>query len=574
MTTRREFLKTAVLGTGAAVWLPALRITPNDPTNEITPPPAFPTGIPLYRQGFENWAKEIVVDAVWTCTPANANDAVRVANWAAAHGYTVRARGSMHGWSPLAIPNGGGANVVMLDTSALNGIAISRRGSAPTVTVGAGALLEDVMATMERSGYGFTATPAPGDITMGGALAIDAHGAAIPAAGERAVAGQSFGSLSNLVTSLTIVAWDEPSKAFALRTIDRSHPLAKSVLAHLARSLVVEATLQVSPNARLRCVSRVDIPATKLFAAPGTPGETFTSFLNAAGRVEAIWYAFTEKPWLKVWSVAPVKPPSSREVTEPYNYVFSDNIPIELSDLANQIIKGNGAATPLFGQLSYAASAAGLAATASLDLWGWSRNLLLYIKPTTIRTTANGYAVLTRRSDVQRVLHEFSLKYRALLTSYRDRGQYPANMPVEIRVTGLDQPRDSIVAGAETPSLSALSPDATHPERDVAVWFDVLTFPGTPGSPAFMSELEDWFFDNYASYATVRVEWSKGWAYSAQGAWTDPDVIGRKIPASLSAGRSGNATFAGAARQLKALDPRGVFTSPLLDELMPNISVP
>ena len=49
--------------------------------------------------------------------------------------------------------------------------------------------------------------PAPGDITIGGALAIDAHGAALPANGETQVSGSTYGSLSNLVTSLTAVVW-------------------------------------------------------------------------------------------------------------------------------------------------------------------------------------------------------------------------------------------------------------------------------------------------------------------------------------------------------------------------------
>jgi FAD/FMN-containing dehydrogenase len=298
-SSRREFLRRAAIAAGVAMWTPAWRVFASDASAPATTPPDFPSGVPLFQQAFENWAKEIVVDDVWTCTPATAADVVRVTNWAVTHGYTLRARGAMHGWSPLAIsPASPTASVVMVDTTALDSISFGTRNGAPTVTVGAGALLQDVMATMETRGYGFTATPAPGDITIGGALAIDAHGAAIPAVGEHRLAGQTYGSLSNLVTSLTVVAWDEGAGAYGLRTIDRSHPHAKSVLTHLARAFVVEATLQVAPNARLRCVSRVDIPATTLFAAPGTSGPTFASFVDKAGRAEAIGYAFTDKPWL------------------------------------------------------------------------------------------------------------------------------------------------------------------------------------------------------------------------------------------------------------------------------------
>jgi FAD/FMN-containing dehydrogenase len=49
--------------------------------------------------------------------------------------------------------------------------------------------------------------PAPGDITVGGMLAINAHGSAIPGTGETRQPGQTYGSLSNPILSLTTVVW-------------------------------------------------------------------------------------------------------------------------------------------------------------------------------------------------------------------------------------------------------------------------------------------------------------------------------------------------------------------------------
>jgi hypothetical protein len=66
-------------------------------------------------------------------------------------------------------------------------------------------------------------------------------------------------------------------------------------------------------------------------------GRTFADFLDRYGRAEAIWFAFTDKPWLKVWSIEPTRPLSSRAVTEPYNYPFSDNIPEPLARLVGRI---------------------------------------------------------------------------------------------------------------------------------------------------------------------------------------------------------------------------------------------
>ena len=54
------------------------------------------------------------------------------------------------------------------------------------------------------------------------------------------------------------------------------------------------------------------------------------------------------------------------------------------------------------------------------------------------------------------------------------------NGPVEIRVTGLDVPERCEIASATSPQLSALRPRPDQPDWDVAVWFDILTMPGTP----------------------------------------------------------------------------------------------
>jgi len=68
-----------------------------------TSPVGFPVNVPIKQETFSNWAKAIVVPNIWTCEPANDNDVVEVCNLAAQNGWTVRARGIMHNWSPLAV---------------------------------------------------------------------------------------------------------------------------------------------------------------------------------------------------------------------------------------------------------------------------------------------------------------------------------------------------------------------------------------------------------------------------------------------------------------------------------------
>lgn len=535
-----------------------------DPVVAAQELPDFPADVALYRSAYRNWVGEITADGLWACAPEDGEQAVAVVNWAWRHGWTVRARGSSHGWSPLTVQDGtaSDARVLLVDTATrLTGLALE---SASSVRAGTGVTLEALLTFLEEHGLGVTAAPAPGDLTLGGALAIDAHGTAVPAEDERRPAGHTYGSLSNLVLSLTAVVWDEDSSTYVLRTFRRDEADCAALLTHLGRALVIEVVLRVGANTNLRCVSRVDIPAGELFAAPGEDGRTFASFLAESGRVEAIWFAFTEFPWLKVWSVSPTRPLTSRRVTSPYNYPFSDNVPTLVADLAGRMVSDAAwYLAPVLGNAQYDTAALGLVTTLSADIWGPSKNTLLYLKPTTLRVTANGYAVLTTRDQVQRVVAEFTAYYRERLTEYAARGRFPVNGTVEIRVTGLDDPADVESEGARAPLLSALRPSEEHPEWDTAVWLDVLTLPGTPYAEMFLREIERFLLDTYdGGHALTRVEWSKGWAYTDEAVWSDEEVLGTVVPTSF-----GESVWGQAAGTLDRLDPHRVFANAFLDRL-------
>ncbi|MFC5476255.1 cholesterol oxidase substrate-binding domain-containing protein [Paraherbaspirillum soli] len=572
---RRDFLsntgKVAAIG-ALAGWIPLAQMSAAQAASGSLPA-NFPSDIPLYKQTFKNWAGDIKVDDVWTCAPRSADEIVKIANWAKDNAYKVRPRGMMHTWSPLTVTAGADASkVVLLDTTRyLTAVAIDTSGSRPMVTAQTGITMEALLTALEKAGLGMTATPAPGDLTLGGVLAIDGHGTAVPANGEQRLPGSTYGSVSNLVLALTAVVYDDSSRSYVLKKFARDDPQIAALLVHVGRALIVEATLQVAPNQRLRCQSWFDIPYAELFAPAGSGGKTFSSFLDSAGRVEAIWFPFTSKPWLKVWTVTPNKPLFSRETTQPFNYPFSDTLSTEVGDLMHKIaVLGQGELTPAFGQMQYTAASAGLVTTFSWDLWGWSKNLLLYVRPTTLRVTANGYAVLTKRANVQRVLNEFTTFYQARLTAYQQMKRFPMNGPVEIRVTGLDDPNDVPSSNGVSPLLSALRPRPDHPEWDVAVWFDILTFPGTPYANQFYREIEQWIESNYSgSYAAVRPEWSKGWGYTDQAAWADPVALQTTIPNAFRVGQSAVSNWDVARAALNKFDPYRIFSSPLQDSLLP-----
>ncbi|MDF3145089.1 MULTISPECIES: cholesterol oxidase substrate-binding domain-containing protein [unclassified Streptomyces] len=539
-------------------------LLPADPAVAAQELPDFPADVALYRSAYRNWVGEITADGLWACAPADPDQVVTVVNWAWRHGWRVRARGSSHGWSPLTITQDteSDAPVLLVDTAShLTGLSLE---SPTSVRAGTGVTLEALLTYLEEHGLGVTAAPAPGNLTLGGALAIGAHGTAVPARGEQRSTGHTYGSLSNLVLSLTAVVWDEDSGAYVLRTYDRDEADCAALLTHLGRSLVTEVVLRAGANTNLRCVSRTDISAGELFAAPGTDGRTLASFLDRAGRVEAIWFAFTEFPWLKVWSVSPTRPLTSRHVTTPYNYPFSDSVPTPVADLVGRMAsEGAWYLAPVLGNAQYDVAALGLVATLSADIWGPSKNTLLYLRPTTLRIATNGYAVLTSRDRVQRVVAEFTAFYRERLTAYADRGRFPVNGSVEIRVTGLDEAADVGVDGARTPLLSALGPRDDRPEWDTVVWLNILSLPGTPYAEAFLSQIERFLLRTFdGEYAMTRVEWSKGWAYTRDGAWSDGEVLGAVVPGSF-----GEDVWGRAAGVLDRLDPHGVFGNAFLDRL-------
>jgi FAD/FMN-containing dehydrogenase len=414
-------------------------------------------------------------------------------------------------------------------------------------------------------GFGFLQTPAPGDLTLGGVLAINGHGSAIP--NPLDPLHLSYGSLSHQILEFTAIVGeqrDDGSVLYAAKTFTRDSAGNAAFLVHLGRALLVEVVLQVVDNYNLRCESRMDIDAKKLFCAPPSSGvapRSFAEFVEKSGRAEAIWFPFTDDPWLKVWTRTPTKPAGASAVDAPYNYAFSDNLPEWVSKIFGFITSNFGFKTPgltrPIGDITE--FILGLGAD---DLWGPSKNTLLYVRSDTLRVTANGYAVQMPRSDLQRAVFEFAQHFDAKLRTYKKQGLYPINGPVEIRVTGLDTPCAGGPAAA-SPLLSSLTFDATARERgyDIALWIDVLTLPGTPHSKRFYAELDEWIFENYASYARPLPEWSKGYAYDGDaGPWRNEARLEAIRAAYGPAWKEHVGT-------LQRADPANLFTNAFLDRL-------
>ena len=561
---RRTVLRAAaVSGLAALGWQTAFRI-PAAADADVPP------NVDCYTQAYRNWSGEIQADDVLTCSPRTVEQVVSVVNWAHTKGLRVRPTGMRHGWAPLTITNGGSRDSILLDlTEHLASVEVSADAHGPIVTAQTGVTMTALLTELEDHGYGVASCPAPGDLTLGGVLAIDGHGTAIRVSSAQSLPGQTFATISNLIVSVTAIVWDESKGAYIARTYQRSDSEMRALLVHLGRALIVRATLRVAPNQRVRCVSRTDITADTLFAPPAEAGkQSFAALVEGCGRIETIWFPYTQAPWLKLWSVTPERPLTSREAFTPFNYPFSDEIPEAASELLKLVIQGDTWVTPLYAQVIAATVPAGLLATDSADLWGWAKNTQLYVRPTTLRVTANGYAVLTKRANIQEVVSKTYAYLKHTLEEYQAEGHFPVNGPWEVRVTDLDYAADCQIPGAQEAILSAVRPRADR-DYDTAVWLDVLTLPGTPSSIEFYEGFEQFLVKEFNNAtATLHPEWSKGWAFGTDGAWTNTTFLHGVIPAAVQGGQASDDGWGAALAAYDALDPHGVYGNPFLDVLM------
>jgi len=564
----------------------------------------------FYRIKFINWSENIQVNNMLATKISNESDAEMVVQWAVENGHKVRPMGQMHNWSPTVITKDTTEKdkILLVDSSALNSVSmVEAKPDYGIVRAGGGALMEDIYRHLSDdrtpggspNGYAFQNIPAPGDITVAGVLAINGHGTGVNYIGSTE-SPHFNGSLSNTVLSLRAIVWNETSEKYQAKTFHRDEPDGDVFLTHLGRLLITDVTLQAVPNYNLRCLSYTNISWRQLFHRDANNNPfTLSSIIDRYGRIETIWFPFTENPWLKVWINSPEKPAASKATTGPYNYGFSDRIPIFVSRLITFVLNGNPSLIPMFGKVQFEVVSLGLNGLSeenqldtdlisegaddstgeylklttetkqSNDIWGPAWHTLLYVRKTTLRVTANGYAIHVPRAQVQTVIHDFVQKYQELADNYADRDLYPMAGPIEIRVTGLESTEELKTRNGQEPNppaLSALTPSTANDDSiDTAVWLDLLTLPGAPASSELYEEIETWLFARFPA-SRIRVEWSKGWGYTAaKGAWSSTDILGAKIPQGFA---QTPRSFFNTVEAMRSFDPENIYSNDLLDGLL------
>lgn len=530
----------------------------------MPPLPDWPSSIPVGATNFKNWSGEITASAVWVAQPASDDEVVIIANWAAAHGYRLRPLGNSHNWSPLVIQQGEDLSaVVLVSTSNLTRMSFAP-GPPPRATFGVGVTIDAATSFLQDQpgntattapGFAFLNFTEPGDLTLGGVLAVGGHGTGIPLPGE----ADLDGCLSNLVTQFDAVVSD-PAGQYALKTFQRSDPDATGLLVNLGRAFVTSVTMAAVPNYYLQVTNWYPEVAT-LFGPDGSSDapESLGQLVSTYGRVEVIWFPFTDFPWVKTWQRVDTE--ISPQVAGPYNYPWAMDIPPEVSRLIADGLRLAPHLTPWF-----AAGELVMVMTHALpggQLNGTARDLLLYVKPTTALMGMAGYAIQVPLSDLQATANAFYTKFQSLLETYAADGKYPTNGGVEMRVTTVDHVEALGVDGAQPPALSVCFPNDGQSSADVVFWVDSLTFPGTEDAGAFYQDLEQWFLSTWgpAQGNTLRPEWSKGWAYSDAGPWTNTSVVAG-IPLAYP-------QFASAQATLAQNDSANIYTNSFLAQLLP-----
>ena len=122
---------------------------------------------------------------------------------------------------------------------------------------------------------------------------------------------------------------------------------------------------------------------------------------------------------------------------------------------------------------------------------------------------------------------------------------------------------------ARSPVISALSYDDTDRQNgwDVALWLDVLTLPDTAAANDFYEELETWVTQTFSGTRGRAVpEWSKGWAYTSQGAWQNQPYLAH-VRDLFTANRSADNTWVYQTATLAKYHAHGLFTNAFLGQL-------
>ena len=295
--------------------------------------------------------------------------------------------------------------------------------------------------------------------------------------------------------------------------------------------------------------------------------------------MDVIYYPFNpdNRVWVKTWTVTPEKPAEARWVTEPYELSSGVKMSPIVADILSSTMRTFPRWVKNYNQLSMNGIDDLMANndpdSKINDIWGSAYTTTLYVQPETPRKTVAAWGLIIARENLQRALAEWYEFFTQLLAEFEQRGLFPYSGPVELRAQGLEYKHEVLMADAVEPTLSGARPHPDHPEKDIIIWFAINNNVDQPSAAEFNARLEAWYYENYASYGLVRPEWTKGYAYTADGqfggAWTNEEILTQRYPATWRDGYSSDNDWTFAHQRFNQIDPHGVFANEHLLKLFP-----
>ncbi|MER7455668.1 D-arabinono-1,4-lactone oxidase [Micromonospora sp. NPDC126480] len=234
---------------------------------------------PSVTAGWSNWAGNQRATATAVLRPTSAAEVAEAVRAAAAGGERIRAVGSGHSFTAVALTDGRRMELADLDTGVR--VDVDRR----LVTVPAGTTLRALNRLL--AGHGL-ALPNLGDIdaqTVAGAISTGTHGT-----------GAGYGCLATFVEALTLVT----GTGEVLRCSADEHP---DVLAAARVSL---GALGVLVDVTLRCVDAFVLLAHERPAPLDTVLAGLPGLVAAHDHVEFYWFPYTERVQVKSNDRVPV----------------------------------------------------------------------------------------------------------------------------------------------------------------------------------------------------------------------------------------------------------------------------
>ncbi|OXA45156.1 putative L-gulonolactone oxidase 4 [Folsomia candida] len=541
------------------------------------PLPDFPPTSTYTLRPFKTYASDVVIPFCYFSSPRDTPEVLSLANWAKNAGYRVRGVGRMHSWSPITLSKYEPGNIcpkfLLVDTTKyLTDIKVTTdfNTSLHSVTLGPGVTLGRLLKTLESHQLGLFSCPAHDDLTVGGMLAVGAHGSGIKTATHPKSLGHAYGTFSNLVLEMDVIAWDNHTRKYVVKTLPRSHPDTKAFLVNLGRTFVTRVKIRVGADQMLRSQTFFTTVRQLFGTVRDDDKPNLADFLDLYGRIHAfsLGTGGDSNAFLFAWHSEPEKQTTSKFKDTPYNYHF-DNYPPVFNTILRLVLTRVPHIWEFLSRLVFRVVVVVSYLNGSRDYWGLSKNHFLYVPKNSPILRANSFVVVTSRQNFQTVVSIIRKDYDDLASEWHVRGEYPNAGTFDIRVSGVEDPENILAEGAdaEPPIFSPAKLVPSHPEYDIVIWFEFATFPETRKAQEFLASLQSRLYrDIHQVHGVLRAEWAKGWAHTGEQAW-DNRTIFNTFPYVFSSSKELSEWNLGV-EILERYDPWRVFGNGLLDRIL------